>query len=67
MSLFDSLRFSRLIRLTFYTTSVEKLLQAGLIFSRRGYTVSFFRSAREAYEEDYSSSTEYLLRNAIKK
>ncbi|WP_167458439.1 non-canonical purine NTP pyrophosphatase [Mesorhizobium kowhaii] len=66
MSLFDSLRFTRLIRLTFNTTSIDKLLQARIIFSRRGYSLYFTRGNKEAYEEDYSSDTAFLLTNAVR-
>ncbi|WP_322417212.1 non-canonical purine NTP pyrophosphatase [Mesorhizobium huakuii] len=66
MSLFDSLRFTRIIRLTFYTTSIDKLLQARIIFSRRGYSLSFSKGTKEPYEEDYSADTTFLLANAVR-
>jgi inosine/xanthosine triphosphate pyrophosphatase family protein/dephospho-CoA kinase len=59
------LNFSKIIRLFFYTSSIEKLLQARLVFGRYGYSVRHFRSRTDPYNEDYSLGTDGLLRRAI--
>ena len=52
-------------RIYFYTSSIEKYLQARLVFDRYGLTVDYFKSRTDPYDEDYSGTTEALLTNAI--
>jgi inosine/xanthosine triphosphate pyrophosphatase family protein/ribose 1,5-bisphosphokinase PhnN len=59
------LAFQRLVNTHFYTSSVEKLLQARLQFATRGYDLKFFRGPREPYDEHYALGTRGLLRRAI--
>jgi|SRR5450432_1926244 inosine/xanthosine triphosphate pyrophosphatase family protein len=61
----DALRFDRLVNVYFYTSNADKLLQARLIFARRGYELRHFRIGSEPYDEDYSLGTETLLTKAI--
>lgn len=55
----------RLLKVFFYTSNIQKLAQARLIFSRHAYPLSHFATSREPYEEDYSGGTHQLLSNAI--
>lgn len=57
--------FSRQLKVYFYTSNLEKLLQARLMFHGQGQTLSHFRANREPYEEDYSLPKDELLRRAI--
>lgn len=57
--------FPRQLRVYFYTSNLEKLLQARLMFQEQGQTLSHFRANREPYEEDYSLQKDELLRRAI--
>lgn len=59
------LSFQRLINIHFYTSNLEKLLQARLHFASRGYDLKFFRGQCEPYTEDYALGTRGLLRRAI--
>lgn len=58
-------KMARRLRLYFYTSSLEKLLQARLIFSEAGERVEHFRARREPYDEDYSLPKHELLKSAI--
>lgn len=49
----------------FYTSSIEKYLQARLVFGRHGLEVGYFRSRTDPYDEDYSGTSETLLVQAI--
>ncbi len=62
----DAFRFDRVINVSFYTSSTEKLLQARLVFARRGYKLQHFKGVNEPYDEDYTLGTERLLERAIK-
>ena len=64
-SLMPRSQFDRRLRVYFYTSNTEKLLQARHIFERAGQTVSHFRARREPYEEDYRLSKHELLEEAI--
>ena len=55
----------RTLRIFFYTSNLEKISQAQLIFGRHGYRLSHFTSHREPYDEDYSGGTKQLLARAI--
>lgn len=57
--------FPRRLKIYFYTSNLEKLLQARLLFRGQGQSLSHFRAHREPYEEDYSLGKEDLLRKAI--
>lgn len=54
-----------LARIYFYTSSIEKYLQARLVFDRQGLTVDYFTSKTDPYEEDYGGTTADLLIRAI--
>src|ERR1700722_12404331 len=62
----DVFRFNRPIKVFFYTSNADKLIQARLIFMRSGYQLSHYRSHHEPYDEDYSLGTEGLLTKALK-
>lgn len=49
----------------FYTSNVEKFLQARLVFERSGLVLRHFRSRRDPYDEDYSADSRTLLRRAV--
>ena len=49
----------------FYTSSIEKYLQARLVFDRHGLTVDYFKSKTDPYDEDYRGTTSDLLTRAI--
>jgi len=61
----NSLGFERVLNVYFYTSNLDKLLQARLIFVRSGYLLRHFTINREPYDEDYSLSTEDMLTRAI--
>jgi len=50
----------------FYTSSIEKFLQANILFKRSGLPLKQFRGNRKPYFEDYSSTKENLLAGAIR-
>ncbi len=62
----DVFRFHRLLKIFFYTSNADKLIQARLIFMRSGYQLTHYRSQQEPYDEDYSLDTEGLLTQALK-
>lgn len=62
----DVFRFQRLLRVFFYTSNADKLIQARLIFMRSGYQLHHYRSQHEPYDEDYSLNTQGLLTWALK-
>ncbi|MDZ5698698.1 non-canonical purine NTP pyrophosphatase [Chelativorans sp. M5D2P16] len=62
----DVFRFQRLLRIFFYTSNADKLIQARLIFMRSGYQLTHYRSQHEPYDEDYSLDTQGLLTQALK-
>lgn len=55
----------RQLQVTFVTSSVDKFLQARLVFSRYGLTLRHSEHADRPYREDYSGSKEELLAKAI--
>jgi dephospho-CoA kinase/inosine/xanthosine triphosphate pyrophosphatase family protein len=57
--------FRRTLRLGFHTSSVDKLLQARLLFSSYGYTLGLFSGSQEPYDEDYSGGSQNLLAKAV--
>lgn len=56
---------ARLLEVGFYTSSVEKFLQARLVLQQYGLVLRHFRSSQEPYEEDYSLGQHDLLARAI--
>jgi inosine/xanthosine triphosphate pyrophosphatase family protein/dephospho-CoA kinase len=54
-----------LARIYFYTSSIEKYLQARLVFDQHGLTVDYFKSKTDPYDEDYGGTTTDLLTRAI--
>jgi inosine/xanthosine triphosphate pyrophosphatase family protein/dephospho-CoA kinase len=61
----DVFSFDRLLRVFFYTSNADKLIQARLIFARHGYQLHHYRSQNEPYDEDYSAGTSGLLTKAL--
>lgn len=61
----DVFKFDRLLNVFFYTSNIDKLVQARLIFMRSGYRLLHYRSQQEPYEEDYTLGTEGLLTKAL--
>lgn len=49
----------------FYTTNLQKYLQARTIFERHGLRLSHLARSDRAYNEDYSGTKEQLLANAL--
>lgn len=49
----------------FYTSNIEKYLQARAIFEKCGLILQHFRTRTEPYAEDYSVGKDELLRRAI--
>ncbi|MEZ4225049.1 MAG: non-canonical purine NTP pyrophosphatase [Polyangiaceae bacterium] len=49
----------------FYTSNVDKFLQARWVFERCGLVLRHFRSRRDPYDEDYSADSKSLLRRAV--
>jgi len=56
----------RRLEVSFYTTSVEKFLQARMVFESSGLVLRHFKSRTEPYEEDYSKGKTELLRSAVR-
>jgi len=54
----------KLLHVYFYTSNVDKYLHLKTILDRYGLSLRYFRSRTEAYPEDYSGSTEDLLRRS---
>jgi inosine/xanthosine triphosphate pyrophosphatase family protein/dephospho-CoA kinase len=50
----------------FYTSSIEKYLQARFLFTKHGLSVSQFRSREKPYAENYDVPTSELLRGGLK-
>ena len=60
--------FSRLQRqlvVRFHTSSVEKFLQARVLFHRRGLGLGYFRESQEPYREEYERGQKILLQEAL--
>jgi len=49
----------------FYTSNIDKFLQARLLFERSGIVLRHFRAHTEPYSENYSLGKDGLLRKAI--
>jgi inosine/xanthosine triphosphate pyrophosphatase family protein/dephospho-CoA kinase len=58
--------FPRLLRVHFYTSSLDKLAQAKYVFERAGCKLEHYRGKTEPYDEDYSDGTQSLLEKAVK-
>lgn len=50
----------------FHTSSIEKFLQARLMFREAGRSLRYFRESQEPYEEDYTSGKHGLFERAIR-
>jgi len=55
----------RRLEVYFYTSSIEKFLQARTVFDRAGLILRHWKSRADPYEEDYRGGTEALLSRAI--
>jgi len=55
----------RTLKVFFYTSNLEKISQAQLVFARHGYRLLHYTSHREPYDEDYSKGTRQLLIRAV--
>jgi inosine/xanthosine triphosphate pyrophosphatase family protein/adenylate kinase family enzyme len=55
----------RQLQVFFYTTNIEKYLQARLVFARYGLRLQHFRSRTSPYQEDYALNKNALLKHAI--
>jgi dephospho-CoA kinase/inosine/xanthosine triphosphate pyrophosphatase family protein len=58
------LRSKRRPTVAFYTSNIDKFLQARVVFRRAGLDLSHFPRMTSPYEEDYSSSKADLLKKA---
>ena len=61
----DAFSFERIMHIYFYTSNIEKLLQAKAIFGRSGYELRHYVGKNEPYIEDYSQGTKALLAKAV--
>lgn len=59
------MQHTRRVLIYFYTSNVEKYLQARLILVRHGIELRHFRSRSEPYREDYALGKEAMLAAAI--
>ena len=55
----------RRLQVYFYTSNIEKYLQARAIGGRLGLNIRHYRSSQDPYEEDYSGDKYSLLERAI--
>jgi dephospho-CoA kinase/inosine/xanthosine triphosphate pyrophosphatase family protein len=53
------------IEIGFYTSSIDKFIQARLVFQKIGLILRHFKSSQEPYHEDYDLGQEQLLARAI--
>lgn len=60
-----NLDFEKLINPYFYTSNIEKFLQARVVFSRLGCIIRHYRGINEPYYEDYHLGTKALLARAV--
>lgn len=58
-------RADRQLDVHFYTSNIEKYLQARAVFEKCGLILRYFRTTTEPYEEDYALGKEGLLTRAI--
>ena len=56
---------SRQLVIRFHTSSIEKFLQARIVFQGRGLTLRYFRESQEPYREEYGRGRRELLRRAL--
>ena len=56
----------RRLEVFFYTSNLEKFLQARAVFDRSGLVLKYFKSETDPYTEDYTAGKERLLTKAIK-
>ena len=49
------------LKIFFYTSSMDKYLQASAIANRSGIEIDYFKSKQDPYEEDYSLDKLELL------
>ena len=56
----------RRLEVFFYTSNLEKFLQAKTVFDRSGLVLKHFKSKTDPYIEDYSFGKERLLTRAIR-
>jgi inosine/xanthosine triphosphate pyrophosphatase family protein/dephospho-CoA kinase len=57
--------FPKRVEVVFYTSNLNKFLQARLVFERNGIVLRHFKSRTEPYSEDYNVDKSVLLANAI--
>ena len=55
----------RQLKMRFHTSSMEKFLQARVVFERHGFVLDYFRESQEPYYEEYGLGSRELLRRAL--
>ena len=55
----------RQLKARFHTSSMEKFLQARVVFEERGFVLDYFRESQEPYYEEYGLGSRGLLRRAL--
>ena len=58
-------RMPKQLIVRFHTSSIEKFLQARVVFQRGGLALDYFRESQEPYREEYELGQRTLLRNAL--
>lgn len=58
-------RFPKQLTVRFHTSSMEKFLQARVVFQRHGLTLGYFRESQEPYREEYELGQRTLLQKAL--
>ena len=58
-------KLPRELVLRFHTSSIEKFLQARIIFERHNLTLRYFRESQEPYREEYQLGQRVLLERAL--
>ena len=56
---------ARQLVVRFHTSSIEKFLQARIVFQRRGLNLKYFRESQDPYQEEYKRGRRALLRMAL--
>ena len=55
----------RQLKVRFHTSSMEKFLQARVVFEKHGFILDYFRESQEPYYEEYRLGSRELLRRAL--
>ena len=58
-------KIAKQLIIRFHTSSIDKFLQARIVFQRHGLNLGYFRESQEPYNEEYDMGKKQLLQRAL--